>query len=216
MTTQAAIEISRWYLAGFFLFVAGVYLLRLVLARRGPVQRHVNYGPPGSIHWWLSLSFRVFRVTILGVFLARVSWPEMDVGLVPFPSFTSATTVIAGDVLLAACFGLVIYCNLYLGAAWRSGIPEGKPPSLITDGPFAWSRNPTFLGVQGAQLGLFLTFPSLFTLICLAAGWFVIQVQVRLEERHLAATVGPAYQAYCDETPRWLRLWPAERRTAAP
>ena len=209
MTTALAIEITRWYLAGFFLFVAGFYTSRLLLARLRRGSSLVTYGRPGSLHWWLSLTFRVFRITILGLMVARVPWSGVDAMLLPCPALLIAPIVIAGDILLAASFGFVLYCHAFMGEAWRSGIAEADLPPLITNGPFRWSRNPTFLGIQGAQLGFFLALPSVFTFICLVVGVTVMQLQVRLEERHLAAAFGQAYRDYCDRTPRWFRLLPA-------
>ena len=208
MTTPAAIEITRWYLAGFFLFVAGFYGCRLLLARFVGRQPRVTYGRPGTQHWWLSLTFRVFRSLILGLMIARIPWPGLDSLLLPCPALMIAPVIIAGDILLASSFGFVIYCNLFMGKAWRSGVPESRIPPLITDGPFRCSRNPAFLGVQAAQLGFFLALPSVFTFVCLVVGVAVIQMQVRLEERHLAATFGRAYQRYRETTPRWLRIMP--------
>lgn len=91
---------------------------------------------------------------------------------------------------------------------WRSGIDEVRPGRLITEGPFAWSRNPIALLVQTAQLGLFLSLPSVFTLVCLVVGVWVMQSQVRLEEADLERRLGDAYRAYKARTPRWLgRRW---------
>ena len=208
MTTLAAIEVSRWYLAGFFLVVAGFYTVRLLLARHKTGFSHVTHGRRGTLHWWLALTFRVFRVTILGLMVARVPWPQLDAYLLPCPALMTAPLVIAGDVLLAVSFGFVLYCNDFMGKAWRSGIPESGAPPLITDGPFRWSRNPMFLGIQCAQFAYFLALPSVFTFLCLVVGVAVIQIQRRLEERHLAAVFGQAYQDYCEQTPRWLRLLP--------
>ena len=119
-----------------------------------------------------------------------------------------APVIIAGNILLASSFGFVIYCNVFMGRAWRSGVPDSQIPPLITDGPFRWSRNPAFLGVQAAQFGFFLALPSVFTFVCLLVGVTVIQMQVRLEERHLAATFGQAYERYKGGTPRWLGVTP--------
>ena len=41
---------------------------------------------------------------------------------------------------------------------------------------------------------------------CLVVGVFVIQGQVRLEEKHLRRRYGDVYVAYCRSVPRWLPL----------
>ena len=213
--STVVIEATRWYLAGFFLFVAGFYGCRLLLARQRQGFSCVTYGRPGTLHWGLSLNFRVFRAAILILMVARVPWPSLDAFLLTCPPMTIAPVILAGNILITAGFGFVLYCQAFMGRAWRSGIPEEAVPPLITDGPFQWSRNPIFLGIQCGQLGFFLALPSVFTFVCLVVGVTVIQMQVRLEERHLATTFGEAYRRYQDATPRWLRLSPNSSDTAA-
>jgi len=124
--------------------------------------------------------------------------------------------VIAGNVLMTGCFIFVLYVHGRMGPAWRSGVHAKLPERLITTGPFAWTRNPMFLGVQGAQLGYFLSFPSLFTLVCLIVGVIVLRMQVRLEEAQLRAAFGHAYDDYRRRVPRWLPGLAAEKPVSAP
>lgn len=98
----------------------------------------------------------------------------------------------------------VLYIHFYLGKDWRSGTRQGDDTRLITSGPFAVTRNPMMLFVLAAQIGLFLALPSVFTLLCLAAGLWAVVAQVRVEEYMLEARHGPAYRAYAERTPRWL------------
>jgi protein-S-isoprenylcysteine O-methyltransferase Ste14 len=53
-------------------------------------------------------------------------------------------------------------------------------------------------------LGLFLVQPNTLTALLLLGGELLMQVQVRLEEAHLAALYGPPYAEYRARTPRWL------------
>jgi len=55
-----------------------------------------------------------------------------------------------------------------------------------------------------ALLGFFLVAPNAATLALLAAAEVIIQVQVRLEEKHLLGLHGAAYDKYFSEVPRWL------------
>lgn len=195
---------SRWFLAGFFVVVAVFYTTRTLLLKRRRGRSPVWLGVPGRRDYLIYGLFRVFRALILAVCVTRAFWPGLDHYLVTLASLWQPALLLAGNALLAISFAAILYLNAYMAADWRSGVDPESSTALITTGPFAWSRNPMFLLIQLGQLGLLLSLPSLFTLICLAVGVAAIQAQVRLEEAHLLRRHGAAYQAYCARTPRWL------------
>jgi protein-S-isoprenylcysteine O-methyltransferase Ste14 len=88
--------------------------------------------------------------------------------------------------------------------AWRIGIDETDHTALVRGGLFSLSRNPFFLGLRIQFLGIFLTLPNALTLLALALGEVSIQMEVRLEELHLARLHGQAYRDYCAQTGRWF------------
>lgn len=78
------------------------------------------------------------------------------------------------------------------------------PDRLVTTGPYAWCRNPMYLGHIIFLIGLTLTFQSLFAGL-IAAGtslWF--HVRVRRDEKRLRERFGPAYQDYSVRVRRWI------------
>lgn len=196
---------SRWFLAIFLVAVAVFYTVSIITrARRGGVSP-VTFGRPGSRHWLIHTTFRVFRAVILGVCLLRIPYPRIDAWLVPIEPLWVAPILLAGNAMMLAAFLGLIRLHGFMGVHWRSGIPTaGDANPLITTGPFARSRNPMFLLIQLAQLGFFFSLPSLFSLICLIVGVVAIQAQVRVEEQHLAARHGGAYARYKACVPRWL------------
>jgi protein-S-isoprenylcysteine O-methyltransferase Ste14 len=91
------------------------------------------------------------------------------------------------------------------------GMPEvtgSMPARLVTTGPFALVRHPTYLSHTVMLLGLFLwtgfTVLGVVTLIdALAVNIMVIP----LEERELLERFGKAYEEYCQKAPsRFLPL----------
>jgi len=90
----------------------------------------------------------------------------------------------------------------------RAGTPlesDLTPTVLLTDGLFAWSRNPVYLGMlmllagQATMLGTagaLLPWPA----FCLWLHWRFIGA----EERVLLATFGDAYSQYRRRVRRWL------------
>ena len=203
-----------WFLAAYFTGVAAFYTVTIIRKRRRAGASPVIHGGPGTLHCRVHRTFAVFRGLIWAVAVTRLFWPGLDAWLIPLTPLWRPPVLLAGVALLIVGFAAVVAVHAYMGRDWRSGIEETGPRRLITDGPFAVSRNPTFIAIQVAQLGLFLALPTVFTLICLVVGVIAIHVQVRLEEAHLAARFGDAYGDHRTTTPRWL--WPPPRRSAAP
>lgn len=83
--------------------------------------------------------------------------------------------------------------------------PVGQPDRLVTSGPFAWTRNPMYLGVVTAVAGVAVLAGSP---VCGSyAGLMAIvyhALVVAVEEPKLAAAFGDPYRDYCSRVPRWL------------
>ena len=78
------------------------------------------------------------------------------------------------------------------------------PESLVTSGPYAWCRNPMYLGHLIFLLGLTLTFQSEIAFALLVLSAFRFQAQVRRDERRLRELFGAEYEAYAARVKRWL------------
>ena len=109
-----------------------------------------------------------------------------------------------GMLTMLVSLGFVSYSHAYMRQDWRSGIDHDNSRALLTQGPFARSRNPMFLAIMLGQLGLFLTLPSLFTLVCLLVGVVMMRAQAVKEEQALSELYGNEYQSYKAQVPRWL------------
>ena len=94
--------------------------------------------------------------------------------------------------------------QLQMSDAWRIGIDTKHKTDLVSKGLFSLSRNPIFLGIIVADIGLFLVVPNAFTLLIGVLSIVVIQTQVRLEEAFLVEAHGDAYIRYREEVRRWL------------
>lgn len=207
LTVSWASEFARWFLAAFFVVVALVYTFKILAARRRTGRSPVALGTRGTEARRIYTTFRIFRVLILLVCLGRLAWPGLDRLLVPIGPLWSGPLMLTGCGLLLLSFALVLAIHRHMAADWRSGIEAADAGGrLLTDGPFALSRNPIAILVQLGQLGLFLALPTVFTLICLAIGTIAIHRHVRLEEIELARRHGPAYGAYRALVSRWLAL----------
>lgn len=208
---MSAETFSRWYLAIFFVAVAVFYTVTIMAKTRRTGRSPVTFGERGSRHWLVHTTFRVFRVVILVVCVARLPYPRIDAWLVPIEALWRAPILLTGNAMMFFAFVGLIWLHGDMGAQWRSGVDAGDHTSLVTSGAFARTRNPMFVLVQLAQLGFFLSLPSVFTLICLMVGVAAIQIQARIEERHLQALHGEAYVRYRERVPRWLGFGPSRR-----
>ncbi len=90
--------------------------------------------------------------------------------------------------------------------SWRIGIDEENKTVLVTDGFFSFSRNPIFLGIMIANVGLFLVLPNAFTLLIVALSTLSINTQIRLEEDFLLKEFGEKFLNYRKTVNRWITL----------
>lgn len=112
--------------------------------------------------------------------------------------------VLAAAVTLAGA--ALTFGTLAILLRAHTGILPFKPArSLITDGPFRFSRNPAYLGLLIAYLGVTAWSGVLWPLATLPFGlWFLWKTAIQPEERYLAARFGDEYAAYCRRVRRWI------------
>ncbi|MGH3383656.1 MAG: methyltransferase family protein [Nocardioidaceae bacterium] len=99
----------------------------------------------------------------------------------------------------------------------RAGGPagmQGMPEKLVTDGVYAWTRNPMYLGHLLFLSGLALTTRSPLAIAAVAVHgpWFAQRVAA--DEARLAAAFGDEYTAYLARVPRWIGVAPRRSSTA--
>ena len=96
-------------------------------------------------------------------------------------------------------------CGLYRMKHGGGGPGPDKPPEhLVSTGPYAYTRNPMYLGHLIFLLGLTLTLTSwLAALITLGvAPWF--HLRVLNDERRLVKRLGKPYVDYMHSVKRWI------------
>jgi protein-S-isoprenylcysteine O-methyltransferase Ste14 len=85
-------------------------------------------------------------------------------------------------------------------------IRTDKPvPRLTTEGPFRYSRNPSYLALAMIYAGIAVLRNSLWTILFLPVVLVVIQREViGREERYLERTFGEEYRDYKTRVRRWV------------
>lgn len=83
-------------------------------------------------------------------------------------------------------------------------VPMARPDALILSGPYAWSRNPMYVGWTVVYLGVALGVGGGWALVLLPGVLAFTHVAVMYEERSLQDRFGEAYQAYRARVRRYL------------
>jgi protein-S-isoprenylcysteine O-methyltransferase Ste14 len=131
--------------------------------------------------------------------MAVLHWMAPLVTILPFPYD------LAGLVPLTAGLGAATWGSSRFETAQTEIRTFGTPTRLVTDGLFRFTRNPMYLGFVAALVGVWALVGSLSPgVVVLAFAGVAHRVYIPFEERTLRARFGPAYEAYCAATRRWL------------
>lgn len=83
--------------------------------------------------------------------------------------------------------------------------PYAVPTRLITEGPFQLSRNPMYLGMVIAAVGVAMLLGTLSPfLVVIVLAWLLTTRFITVEEAALEDEFGEAWRAYCRRVRRWL------------
>lgn len=87
---------------------------------------------------------------------------------------------------------------------WAAGYIH-KDERLVTNGPFAFTRNPLYLSNMVGAVAFLLMCGRWEMVIPVLAGWFLLHLPtVASEEEFLRGRFGEQYVDYCRRVPRWL------------
>jgi protein-S-isoprenylcysteine O-methyltransferase Ste14 len=111
----------------------------------------------------------------------------------------------SGILPLMAGLAIVLSAARQFTLAGTNIVPLTPSTALITDGMFAWSRNPMYLGLTVMLVGAALLIDRALPWLVVVA--FVITIRLRFirhEERLMEATFGAEYLAYRQRVRRWF------------
>jgi protein-S-isoprenylcysteine O-methyltransferase Ste14 len=110
-----------------------------------------------------------------------------------------------GALIFLAGLGLGLKGSADLRAAGTTIDPTGTAAALVTNGVYAWSRNPLYLAALIAFAGLGLALRSTWLLVavpCVAIA--LTRLAIEREEAYLGRRFGPAYLTYASRVRRWI------------
>jgi protein-S-isoprenylcysteine O-methyltransferase Ste14 len=139
---------------------------------------------------WLALAILLMVALHLLVPLVRLwSWPWPLAGLSP----------LRGGIALA------IWGERHFHWAGTAVRPFEPSSALVEAGPYRFTRNPMYLGMLLALIGIWLLLGSLGPLLVLPAFFWLIRTRFVLpEEAHLERHFGQRYRDYRCRVRRWL------------
>jgi protein-S-isoprenylcysteine O-methyltransferase Ste14 len=162
------------------------------------------FGDRDNLHDFIGMVMKILIgvVAVLIIFSGFIGQGQRY--LVPVPYLEKPWAVYTGMVLIHVSFFLIFIAQQQMNRSWRMGIDEKNRTQLVTSGLFKISRNPIFLGIIISVTGIFLILPNMFTFAIMILTYFVIQVQVRLEEAFLEKQHGQKYLQYKRQVKRFL------------
>lgn len=180
--------ITQFALGTGLVAAAGIYLILLVTlttARR--------WWPPGNRSWQFYLHW--FLVGLFNVSIVAVAITDWNSWILPRP-----LSVVVGVVLLVMGAGIFVRS----AGTMRSEEVAGVTGELYTDGPYAYSRNPQYLGMIVGLIGVAFVVNSLYVTILATVhvGWVLLLP--RAEEPHLRSEYGHEYERYMAQVPRFV------------
>ncbi|CAN5874158.1 isoprenylcysteine carboxylmethyltransferase family protein [soil metagenome] len=158
---------------------------------------------------WTAVRALIYAVAFLGLW----AWLAYEAHLrdVPFGFPLPAWLAPFGIALMVAGAALTVACLATFVVRGRgTPAPFDPPRSFVASGPYAWMRNPMYLGAFLLLAGYALCAASFAALLVafalLAAAWLFVRVY---EEPSLERRFGESYRAYRRVTPRWIPRPPA-------
>ena len=173
----------------------GIYLVKQWRQkRRGIRTMQIGRGKEAQTHTVETL-MGIATVGIIPAQLLSIAfgWSHLPANA----RFTGFCIGMVGDLI----FLISVLC---MKDSWRAGIPVKDKTELVTDGIYAYSRNPAFLGFDLQYIGMLLMFCNLLTGMFTVFAIVMLHLQILQEERYLTATFGTAYLDYRHRVFRYL------------
>ena len=198
-------EIIRIVLPSYFLLYFGyVFIYKSWLVAKEIGKSPMVLPTDDSAYGLIGKYFKIVHVLLVVYTCSFGLFPMIHEYLSPMLLMELNILKYIGFGFLIIAFVWTIIAQENMKNAWRMGIDETTKTNLVTNGLFAYSRNPIFVGLILSFGGLLLVTPNTFTITIFLIEFILIQVQIRLEEEHLEKLHGQTYLEYKSNTKRLI------------
>ena len=188
----------------FIIYFLFVFVIRSILLKNKTGINPLTFNKTDDAHGFNGKVFTVItfmELVDVGIYAFKIEWYKY---LLPFWYIENENLSIIGWGFLIISLIIVWIAQSQMANSWRIGIDEKNKTQLVTKGLFSVSRNPIFLGIMIANIGLFLVIPNAFTLLIITLSTISINTQIRLEEEFLRREFGNDYLEYAKKVRRWI------------
>ncbi len=141
----------------------------------------------------------LFVLPIVAAVILGSKWPWSIAG-------RSSLLMLGGVVMIGSGIAVGLASVYSFRKARTTILPAGRPTTAIVgSGPYRFTRNPMYVAMACAYIGISLVLNNLWALVLLPVVVIVVDTFViRREERYLTAKFGEPYREYCARVRRWL------------
>jgi protein-S-isoprenylcysteine O-methyltransferase Ste14 len=125
--------------------------------------------------------------------------------VVPIDFLPRSISLVLGGLLFICAGTIVISAVRVMNRAQTAVNPSQPTTAIVSEGVFAWSRNPIYLSLTLVYIAVALLFNALWALVLLLPLLVIVQIGiVRREEIYLERKFGDEYLRYKASVRRWL------------
>jgi protein-S-isoprenylcysteine O-methyltransferase Ste14 len=161
------------------------------------------FGQDDNAHDFIGKVFGILMVLIC-IYITGFSIRSETISAIAPHFFINENLEVLGLILIITATLVGFTAQLNMKESWRVGIDYEKAGGLVITGLFRYSRNPIFLTMLMALLGILFILPNWISLVIFTTSYLLIQIQIRLEEDFLKKCYGYEYLDYAKKVRRWI------------
>jgi protein-S-isoprenylcysteine O-methyltransferase Ste14 len=198
-------NILKFYLPIYLVLYIGIaFVIPTYRTWKATGINPITFGKTDNAHNYIGFVMKLLIGLLFGAVLFYAFGGKFYPYLLPVWYLQHKIIIIIGIVLIHISLIWIVVAQIQMHNSWRIGIDEENKTELVTTGIFRISRNPIFLGMIISTVGLFLIIPNALTFFLTLTTYFIIQIQIRLEEEFLQKVHGAIYFDYRSKTKRLL------------